>query len=216
MRRTSAAMVVLILALGACSEAGPSVQGTLATSDVALGKTDVPDDLDLCDYSGSIPEYLANVYEIDRDNHDSISQTWTTLLDKGAVDGHMSVYSESTLVCGYWITGPPAGRDHDVMRLVSSLVVRFPDAAAAEAAFRQNLFAQDKLVGAAGFGVEQGDATDLGPNSIVAIEGTTDTGAAQAVWQAGPFNVFVATRHLTSAEVDAALRAVNDRALAAT
>lgn len=28
---TAAAVVVLILALGACSEAGPSVQGTLAT-----------------------------------------------------------------------------------------------------------------------------------------------------------------------------------------
>lgn len=199
------AAAALAIGSGACSDGSPSVRGTPAAAEVALGTNDVPDDLALCDYSGPVPQYLANVRETARDNHEVMTRVWTSLIDAGAVEGHITVHAESPEVCKYWITGAPGGHERDVMRVVSSLVVRFPDAAAAEAAFAKNLFEQDKIAGAEGFRVQQGDATGLGPNSTFAVEGTTVTGAAQAVWQAGPFNLFVTTRHLTEPEVKAAV-----------
>ena len=213
-RPTLALTVVTALALitTACADSSPSVRGALSSGEVAIAADDVPDDLRRCDYSGTVPAYLATIRGMSSENYERSNILWGQILDAGAIEGQMSVYAESSRICRYWITGPPAGSDHDVMRLISSIVIRFPDVATAEAAFAKKIFGQDKVVGAEGFRVEQGDATGLGANSVIAIEGDTPTGAAQAVWQRGPFNVFLATRHLTRPEVDAALRAVDERA----
>lgn len=59
LRATTACALAIALAvvnLGAACSSGSSVSGASATSGVALGSGDVPDDLGLCHYSGSVPE----------------------------------------------------------------------------------------------------------------------------------------------------------------
>lgn len=212
MRAVAAAIVVILL--GACG-GGEGKAAASPEATVALASADVPGDLDRCGYSDGIDRYVANIRPISEERSESIAGTWGTIRAKGGVDGHITVYAESDVICGYWIAGAPPGEDHDPMRLISTIVIRFADQAAAEEGYRADLFGQSRVNETNGAEFRRGDSTGLGPNSVVWFETDDDTSAAQAVWQAGPFNVFTATRHLTKAELGLALANVNRRARAA-
>lgn len=210
-----AAVLSLALLLAACSGGSGTKQAALlgpkdSPEYAAAQARDLPPGLVRCDYSGPIPRYAENLRAIGVDPK-AIEGTWNQLREKGATDSFITVYTDTPEACQVWVKGGPEGHVHAGSRIVSTVVAKFPDEATAQVAYAADVFGQSKLVGQQGLRVQSGNATKLGINSVVGANEAANPSVHQAVWQAGPFNVFFTSRNLTRPEFEQAITAENAR-----
>lgn len=204
-----------MLLLAGCAENAdketPALSGAPSSPEYAAAQAgDLPVGLHRCDYSGSIPQYVESMRALDVDPA-AIDGTWKKLQDAGGVDSYIAVYTDTAEACRVWVVGSPDGPVHARSRVVSTVVVKFPDVATAEAAYAADIFQQSQLTSAAGRRVLSGPATKLGANSVTGATEDSDPTVHQAVWQAGTYNVFFTARNLTRAEFEKATSTENDR-----
>lgn len=221
--RSSAATVVIAVALvsTACSGRAPTEdvglgegvssepEGPPTAESVVARPGDLPTGLQLCRDSGSMETYLDNIREISADTYDSVQATWVELQEAGAVDAYIAEYADTQSGCTFLTTGAPKGHEHGGLRTISSTVIEFRDEATAEAAYRADIFEQSTREGQPG--VIMGPDSGLGLNSLVAVIDAPTTTLHQAVWQKGPFNLFLMTQNLSRAEFESAAAAQDAR-----
>jgi len=196
--------------------AAPAAAGPTAES-VVVKKAELPGELGRCPYSGSMSTYLQRLGEIDAEAQKAAAARWAEYEGAGATDGYVSVHTGLPVACNVLVSGGAAGHGHaHFRRSVTSIVIQFPDAATAEAAYNKDIFKQSQVQGRPG--AEVGAANGLGPTSVVWSNESTWTEETpgpktyQAVWQNGPFYMSVKTENITRAEGHAAAVAQHGRA----
>lgn len=214
-RAMGLALAAAALAGGCSSTAAPApsaLVGAPSTAEyVALQASDVPPGLVRCGYSGPMAAYLDGVARLDSKAFDSVTATWVALWEAGGAEAYVAVYAETAGACDVWITGEEGSYVRGGSRVVSTVVVKFQDPVAAEAAYTADLFKQSALQSGPGRTVVTGSATGLGSNAVVATEEAANPAVHQAVWQNGPFNVFFNGRNLTRPEFSSASSLTNRR-----
>lgn len=207
-RMTGALAVAAALSSLGCSDkatAPPPLLGAPSSPEyVALQATDVPPNLVRCGYTGPMADYLEGIKRLSEKAYGSISSTWAALQGVGATAAYVAVYSETAEACDVWVTGGEGGPVRGGSRVVSTVVVQFPDLAVAEAAYRADIFKQSALQEQTGLRVLVGSATGLSPNAVIGANEEANPSVHQAVWQKGPFNVFFTSRNLTRPEFTSA------------
>lgn len=214
-RRAAVAVAAIILVSGcekASSPSAPDLVGAPSTPEyVAVQAGDVPPGLVRCRYSGTMSDYLEQIKGRSEKGFASISSTWAALQASGGTEGYVAVYAETEGACEVWVTGEGGSHVRGGSRVVSAVVVKFPDAAVAESAYKADIFKQSALNGRPGLRVLVGSATGLGPNAIVGADEAANPAVHQAVWQNGNFNVFFTSRNLTRPEFTSATSLANRR-----
>jgi len=170
----------------------------------ALQAGDVPKGLVRCAYSGPMTSYLEGIKRLSEKAYGNISATWAALQAAGAAEGYVAVYSGTAGACDVWVAGEDGIHVRGGSRVVSTVVVKFPETATAEAAYAADIFKQSALQDKPGLQVLVGSATGLSSNSIVGANEAANPAVHQAVWQNGPFNVFLTGRNLTRPEFTSA------------
>jgi hypothetical protein len=215
MRRATWPVLLMIVLAGCSRGAGApkdKLVGAPATAQYAAAQSsDLPKGMSRCEYSAPIDDYIANIVKMGAKS-DAVTGTWKQLQDAGAVEGYVAVYAEAPDACRSWVVNNAPDSRPTASRIVSTFVVRFRDAPAAEAAFRADIFKQSQLKNAQGLRVLIGQATGLGPYAAVGADESSVPTAHQAVWQKVSFIVLFNGRNLTRAEFEAATSAENRRA----
>lgn len=215
---TVVAVVSVLLALAGCGSGAedpraPQLTGAPSSPErVALQASDLPSELQRCDYSAPIAAYIENVDRLSSGASASIAETWTALKATGAVEGYIAVFAETPAACERWITGKDGSYVIGGSRVVSTVVIRFNGPAEADASYRADVFKQSTLKEQPGLRVLAGTATGLSPNSVIGAAEETQPSVHRAVWQQGAFNLFFNSRNLTRAEFTAAIASENRRA----
>lgn len=197
---------------GGASEPSESAQVGPDAEVIAVTKADLPDDLGLCPYSGTMSSFLRGIGEISEEARNSSAVTWSELQAAGAVEGFVTVHTGLPVACRFLVSGPPpGGHDHgSFRRSVTSSVFQFEDEAAAEAAYSKDILQQSGLRDQPGAVV--GADTGLGQNAVVLSNENAVPKAFTAVWQNGRFYLSLRIENLSRAEADAAAAAQHRRA----
>lgn len=221
-RTAFAALVAAATLVSGCSDAeeDPVAQSTTTTAAPTTTASqlaspvlaDLPEGMLLCDYSGDIPTYSQRTKALGA-NTESVDETWAQFQRAGAVESHLSAFVAFEEGCRARIGLAPGGQLQPGRKTFFSLIVRFPDAATAEAGYREDVFRQSRLAKVPG--ATSGDVTGLGPNSVVGVD-ETDVVAHQAVWQAGSYNVFLKSENFSNEEFTKVASAQRDRLAART
>jgi hypothetical protein len=210
-----AAAVAVAVMLGACSgtetDSVAPILGEVASPEYAAAQAqDLPPGVERCEYSGSIPFYVESMKSLGVDPA-AIDGTWESLQATGAIDSFIAVYADTAEACSVWVKGSATGHVHAGSRIVSTVVVEFADEAGARAGYEADVFKQSQLAGQQGVRVLSGPSTMLGDHSVVSASEAANPTVHQAVWQAGPFNVFFTGRNLTRTEFERATTGQNQR-----
>src|ERR1700704_5739830 len=111
-----------------------SVGGSPADpSQLVVGSSEVPPDLQQCQSSGPIERYLADVKPKNQEAYRSLQDSWTQLKNEGAKSAAVRVFAKSSSACSARI-GTGSGRN------LANLVIAFSDDHAAVAAYQHGIF----------------------------------------------------------------------------
>lgn len=216
---------VLVWLLVACGRGSMAPERLRANPDkvstteaVAVQLADLPAGFHQCPYSGDMDALLANIRSINPQTFQSSSATWERLKGAGATEGYAAYYGDNDMACDNLIKprdqrqfGDEEEHIRNHPRMVFSFVIRFPDAAAAAAAFRADYFGQSQLKQQVAFDTVEGEATRLGVNSVTSSSQGSPIQIRQAVWQKGAFNVFFGSTAIEVRESEIATKAMDAR-----
>lgn len=172
---------------------------------VALQSADLPSDLRRCPASGPVEAYVKHLAVTDPQGSAELEQGWAQLEAAGAEAGVLVVYAADSHACD---AEPGSGPG----RAAGTLVVRFGDDAAAEAAYPKGVLGfptpgQDEEEP----GLSQGMATQLGPRSWLLQRTVAGRFLTVAYWQSHRFTVLFVSVDLDTVESKRALLAVHAR-----
>lgn len=201
------------------SGSGPGERATAKA--VSMQASDLPEGLVACRYSGDVETYLREVKARNPNTYESVLATQERFKAAGSTGGYIAYFATSDKTCET-IFKPQGERDFtdadghltDHPSFAFSFVMQFPDAATAEAAYREGIFGQNRLqesVGEATMDVERGDSTGLGPNSVTSNTRTRPNHVRQAIWQSGPFNIYVGTDVIVRQDSERITASMNSR-----
>lgn len=185
---------------------GETADDNVPLASVAIQPSDLPASFRKCSFSGDADTYLANAKRLNVDTYNSVLKTWNQLKLAGASDAYFATYGNNRSACDtvFRGRGRPIGdvmehtreqvRAHPVVAW--SIVVQFRDEAAARSAYESNIFGQENLKGQQGIAVAEGEASGLGPNSVVAASVDATIPQRQAIWQKGSLTVFSGSANL--------------------
>ncbi|MGH7702065.1 MAG: hypothetical protein ACREMO_03165 [Gemmatimonadales bacterium] len=162
--------------------------------------------------------FLANIRSVNPDTFQSSSATWERLKSSGATGGYAAYYGDNDQACDNLIKprdqrhfGDEEEHIRNHPRMVFSFVIQFGDPAAADAAFRADLFGQSQLKEQVAFDTREGEGTRLGPNSVTSASQGSPIQIRQAVWQKGRFNAFFGSTAIEVRESELVTRAMSSR-----
>src|SRR5438093_4711857 len=192
-----------VLMLAACQL---SLSSPVDPRQIALQQVDLPADLKRCPGSGPIDGYLKGLAPEDPDGQATIQRGWRQLRSNGAVEGAMTVYSAAPQDCQKQ-PGSGAGRS------AATLVARFDSDQTAAFAYSKGVMgfptpAQDEEEP----GLQQGVATQLGPNSWLLQRAVAGHALDVSYWQRTSYTIFFVGLELDPGELDRALLGVDGRA----
>lgn len=186
---------------------------------ISVQPADLPAGLHLCEYPGEDDTYIENIKPFDPEIYQSVVKTWGTLKSMGAVRGYYGVYGSNQFICDFVAGKAEAdhssgGQSHDDNArnhpaTVISFVVEYKDEAAAADVYKSDVFTQSNLR-APEYQVTHGEATGLGPNSVVGSKNAAPP-ILSSVWQTKSFTVLFLSEALQPAESEAVLDAMYSR-----
>ena len=180
----------------------PSPSPHAQPTQAILQSSDAPPGLVVCPGSGPIDVYLTVLVQSNASLAGSQAEQWLLLRSHGAESGAISVFAASPSACTAEL-GATTG-----VRALTSLVVRFPSAGAANRAWASGVFGfQPPPVGEVAPGVTRGTSTGLGPSSF-----TYDRPSVRlACWQRSMYVALVVASDLDLATFTAATAAIDPR-----
>lgn len=205
------AVVACALAIVACGAAnGADALRPSSAQTVASNSGDFSG-LTRCPESGTWDHYLSAEQSKNPSQYATDKSELDTLRSAGANDTYVVVYADSSSGCGAFGSNTPTGK------LAEVYAIRFKDAAAAGANFKNDLkdfhLSDSDLtsIKAAGGIVTQGSATALGDNSVVVSFAIAGVSFYAAFWQKNQFEVAMITFNVTEEDSKAASTKINGR-----
>jgi hypothetical protein len=167
-----------------------------------LQSADAPAGLNVCAGSGPIDVYLTVLVQSDATLAGREAEQWLALRSQGAQSGAISIFAAKPAACSAELGATRAGQ------AVTSIVVRFPDAAQANRAWASGVFGfPPPPTGEVATGVTVGTSTGLGASSF-----TYDRPSVRlACWQRSMFVALVVASNLDLASFKAATAAIDPR-----
>ncbi len=179
-------------------ESRPSAGADPTLEAIAIQQSDLPEPSIRCDFSGDLDQYVQNLKDARSPSYESVVQTWSQLKEKGATAGYIAYWGDVQTACDSVIS-PSSSMDHSAAKhpfIAFSFVVRYKDQATAEAAYRSDIFGQSTLKANRSYQATEGDATGLGPNSVVAITPNSSSALRQAIWQNRTVTVYFGSERI--------------------
>lgn len=208
------AVVAATLAVAACEGPQGSVQAKAPTpQSVTLQPADVPG-MQRCATSGDVNSVLQNEKNAGSPSYDRNATEWEQWKQQGATDAYFAVYGSSFADCAAASdrgTGAPRGG------VMVGLVVMFKSATVAAANFRRDstlmgLGPQDiRFIELAGGVTTFGNATGLGPASVVGSGRVAGTNYFVAMWQNKRFETDFLSYDVSAYDADQAVLSMNRR-----
>jgi hypothetical protein len=204
------AMPALLTACGTTStaQASPSPSATSALQAIAAQPGDLPSGLVTCSWSGDVLAWADHVRRTDPGYAQQMLDLWQRLRSGRAIESWVEDLSVSEEACQGFYSGGAGLISH-----VTSVVVKFKDAAGAASAFSTEttgLFGPKVLSGGP---TESGSATGLGPNSTVATPNNGPGMSLFAAWQKASyylvfigFGIALSDDRLALSRIDARVR----------
>lgn len=218
-----AGAVVIGASLGGRQPASGSQHSSLAKGLPAVQRVgvqtfDLPPGFRLCPYSGDFDAYLRNLKALHTGTDKEASDTWTGLRQAGAVAGYVVFYGGDAAACDNlrkFADERKSDKEKETItkhpRFAYSVVIQFPDEAAASAAFKADLLRQSELNSGPALNVVEGDATGLGPNSIVVTNQGSSQQVRRVAWQHKSFAVLFSTTDMALHSSESITTAMNLR-----
>jgi hypothetical protein len=171
---------------------------------VALRSGDLPKGMSVCGLSGDVDRFLRNAPS-DNAYASDLQGQWAAMKKLGAQHGYVRVFAGSKDQC----TSAFTAQSLTGIRWAASMVVQFKSGAVASKAYAEAAVGAAEI--AAAPGAEQGNATGLGPNSLV----FGDTGGGQSIffayWQKARFLVVMLAVGVSEPQARQAAKNVNAR-----
>jgi hypothetical protein len=175
----------------ACGQAAPAA----TAADAVVKPADLPAGMVKCPGSGGVGTFLDSIKTTDPVTYRLTNEAWNAAKQDTALAGEIVLYTDSTAGCDS-IHGQPSGQIASAgSQLVMSGAMQYPDEASA-----QQAYARDSIMGWSAADMQnatgslQGNATGLGPNSVVVSASLLAVYAA--VWQYKTFLMFLITARL--------------------
>jgi hypothetical protein len=204
-------VLVAVLLVAACGTSSVTINAVTA-ADVSVQPGDLPAGMQRCDMSGDINAYLASIKTKDPTTYKSINTEWLDAQTKGATAAQILFYTDSAANCA---SVESKGSDITAAsyKVVVNFVVQFKDAATAATGYTTGkIFGIDQsTLSADGAPVKQGNATGLGPNSIVLSATIANQSFYIGAWQNKVFMVILGLINLDAATGQKVADAENKR-----
>ncbi len=171
----SGAGALILLSLTACDVTGAAPPPDPAA--ISLQPGDLPGDFQRCPNAGEISGYLRYLAGTNAAAREELAAAWRDLQRGGASGAAVTVYAEQRVACAARL-GAGVGRS------VATVVVRFPNEAAALAAYRHGMLgfstpSEDEEVP----GMARGAATGIGRNAWVLERSVGGRSLIVGLWQ---------------------------------
>jgi len=163
-------------------------------------------------------EHLASVRDRQPEFYERAASVWRTRQASGVTRAYAAYFGRDDQACDNLIRpqerrnfGDEEEHIRNHPRMVFSVVYQYPDEAAAVATWKAETFEQSNLKTHKALALSEGEATHLGPNSIVGDSQGSPIQFRNAIWQRQEFIVVFSSTTLERNESETITAAINLR-----